>query len=369
MATSATVFANPNYVCVPPGVKSVPSVVTYAAASSGPPVKVWVRQRAPVVSAWGYLRDPKNAAAPMNPLKGTATFDLTPGQIIDIELHPSDSSLDHNVSTFNLTPLASTAIFGLSGNPAVGEWGVDGPRLDIGGTFAIFYFYTIASVIGRVSVSTSNASKNACGFNSFPAGTVVGQGADGPTNLHQLKVEPLLPGTTYNYIIEMFDLSGNRIVKDGSFSTLRRKITGKISSIFIEDDGDNTGTGESNIGFKVIESLQPAPNQIPPADITSFSDYYDDIDTGKFILNIPSMTFSSGPEAGDFTLGFIAGGTEFDGFAEDDEIAQMTSPVYLATPTGQTSETVTNQTINIRPGGTTGSFMFNANVEYSIEYV
>ena len=43
MATSATVFANPNYVCVPPGVKSVPSVVTYAAASSGPPVKVWVR--------------------------------------------------------------------------------------------------------------------------------------------------------------------------------------------------------------------------------------------------------------------------------------------------------------------------------------
>ena len=62
------------------------------------------------------------------------------------------------------------------------------------------------------------------------------------------------------------------------------------------------------------------------------------------------MTFSSGPKAGDFTLGFIAGGTEFDGFAEDDEIAQMTSPVYLATPTGQTSETVTNQTINIRPG-------------------
>src|SRR6476660_3859844 len=146
MATSATVFANPNYVCVPPGVKSVPSVVTYAAASSGPPVKVWVRQRAPVVSAWGYLR----CGSTHEPLKGTATFDLTPGQIIDIELHPSDSSLDHNVSTINLTPLASTAIFGLSGNPAVGEWGVDGPRLDIGGTFAIFYFYTIASVIGRV---------------------------------------------------------------------------------------------------------------------------------------------------------------------------------------------------------------------------
>ena len=124
----------------------------------------------------------------------------------------------------------------------MGEWGVDGPRLDIGGTFAIFYFYTIASVIGRVSVSTSNASKNACGFNSFPAGTVAGQGADGPTNLHQLKVEPLLPGTTYNYIIEMFDLAGNRIVKDGSFSTLRRNR--KISSIFIEDDGDNTGTGQ-----------------------------------------------------------------------------------------------------------------------------
>jgi hypothetical protein len=81
----------------------------------------------------------------MNPLKGTATFDLTPSNYRH-RIAPKRLFSDPHVSTFNLTPLASTAIFGLSGNPAVGEWGVDGPRLDIGGTFAIFYFYTIASV-------------------------------------------------------------------------------------------------------------------------------------------------------------------------------------------------------------------------------
>ena len=106
------------------------------------------------------------------------------------------------------------------------------------------------------------------------------------------------------------------------------------------------------------------------APAATMSEYFDPIDSGKYINPLPNMSFTIGPKPGDFSIVMYAKGVEFDGPTEENEDA---FPYYnldkvILPPTGQNSEIV-NNSINLRPDVFFGSFAFNATISYSITYV
>ena len=371
MSKKPWITANPALACVPPGHTSAPVQVSYEAAQE--PVRVWYREHIPPGGLWDYIRDPNNPGKPIDPMKGSFARNLPPNQVVELELHPADSTIDRNLPNFSLTPLASAVAFAFAGRPPDGKWGIDGPRIDVGGTYAAFTFYTTADVTAVISVSTDAPAENPCRFTTFPASAIVLREQDqNPTKLHAITVEPLLPGTDYHYILETFHKDGYYVMKQGKLTTLRRKISGQVTAIFIEDDGDNTGTGEARITVAVYEGIQPlTPPGSSAVPAATMSEYFDPIDSGKNINPLPNMNFIIGPKPGDFSIVMYATGTEFDGPTEDDEDAVSNRDLkkVIVPPTGQNSEIVVNNSINLRPDITFGSFMFNATISYSITYV
>src|SRR4051812_13963315 len=106
MSKKPWITANPSLACVASGHASAPVQVKYEAAQE--PVRVWYREHIPQGGLWDYVRDPSNPAIPIDPRKGSFTRNLPPNQIIELELHPADSTIDRNLATFSLVPLAST---------------------------------------------------------------------------------------------------------------------------------------------------------------------------------------------------------------------------------------------------------------------
>ena len=141
MATSARISGNPIFVCVPAGSKAGTTKIDYN-RGSGPLVKVWWQNLAPTQSGWDYMRDPADPKKPINPSKGAFDFSVVAGQVTTFELYPSDLVAPSG------NPLATANVFGFDANPPADKWGIDGPRIEVGGTFCdIFDVYNRAAYL------------------------------------------------------------------------------------------------------------------------------------------------------------------------------------------------------------------------------
>jgi hypothetical protein len=305
------------------------------------------------------MRDPADPKKPINPSKGAFDFSVVAGQVTTFELYPSDLVAPSG------NPLATANVFGFDANPPADKWGIDGPRIEVGGTFATFSTYTIEQLTSALSVSLAKPGKNPCGFLSFATGALMNffEVEQGVSHWHDFKIEPLSPATTYHYLLEFFDSSGKRIAKEGTFTTKMRKIDAQVSSVYITDDGDDYLSGEAEIRAYVYEEKLPPP-ATPTGTPVELQPYSGDVDTGTNVPGLPIMRHTAGPKAGSFTLGILVKGAEFDIFEE----YAASEIKWIPIPTGQNSELVQGDTISIPTTMITDTFSFIATITYSITY-
>ncbi|KQL54202.1 hypothetical protein AN964_12335 [Heyndrickxia shackletonii] len=192
---------------------------------------------------------------------------------------------------------------------------------------------------------------------------------------HDTELSPLFAGNTYHCLIRFTDTRGSWQVFQFTFETKKRTIEINIEDVYIDNCGDDSGTGElMDFRVNILKGNTPFTGLLPFLD----ENHTIDIHTGQYFSNFhitAQNPFILGPETIDESnkdVNIIVYGREQDGIGERDEPAGNTlgNHTRLFIPTGMHSEEVTNagQDFKALPTKDYSTLEFTVRVKYSVTY-
>jgi hypothetical protein len=243
--------------------------------------------------------------------------------------------------------------------------------LDVGGTWSSHLLRTkVPTNIISIGVSRTPPTIDSTGMphNVAPDGVPTRP----LTNAieHSVEINPLFPGNHYFFAVVVADAFGNWDVRQGQFTTLRRKITVEFLTIHIYNDGDPYDSGEGEFWFEVYLGHPSQPTKVETFHLPTqeIDDWYEtDRPYPVGFTHVGSLQAVK-PEKSEVWVG--SRGIEHDGIFETDEGA-WSKDRQLFLPVGRAEETVTNKFFTMDcPIATDGDdFHYGVDVRWSVAYL
>jgi len=370
--TMASLTANPDLVIVDPNAGQVwgNTEIEYDKAPSN---ILWHRIGPSSTTPWRKVQlDPKNTAEELEQQKREGKFtspQLLPGRLYQVLIMRGDfdpnRSLPEGVE-------AAVDVLCLLKNPENRDLIGDQNGPVVGGTF---YWHRITAkkdpLLMQLVVGGRAPDRDADGILSFSEVLASTPTMTELTQDKELEVTGLLPGNPHFSFIRVSDAKGNWQFLEDSFTTLQRKTTVRIQSMYIGNDGDPFANSSAEFDFEILVGSNNPPRGGTTRSVKTFNWSDDDISDGKQItLN---FQHTLGPEriSPDNRLVFVnIRGEEFDGIGESNEYASNEFfSRALSIPQGKGQEVVLDQERSMWAKPENDDFNFTARVFYSVEYV
>jgi hypothetical protein len=323
-----------------------------------------------------------------NDVQANKSYDvtITPGDVYTAVMYDANATEPHdpNKSLKEPPPESILTVFGFSDKrlPLIADVKLESK----GGTFAVFKVSTTSPTSALVQIGETTPVTDIVGMPSFeapvmlePQSRSIGPAAQsasiGPAAVHTLEATPLVPGRLYVALILVSDPSGIWDYREITFNTNKRRVSGTIDSIFVQNSGDSS-VGEAQFWVDVYETGSSRANKL----IRQFSlgnDDYDVVNLQTITLPPPSgspWTFTIGPKKItpeiDQLVYLNVYGIEYDGpWADERAVAPQG---LLRFPTGNGKETVSSKSETVTALNQTGGdspFQFRLSFTWSVDYI
>jgi hypothetical protein len=197
-----------------------------------------------------------------------------------------------------------------------------------------------------------------------------------PTKMHNVEAQPLTPGQFFSAIIRVSNSAGFWQCLQVLFKTKKRKVTGEITKIIIDNCGEDS-PGEAAFWIDVIE-FGTSGSETVIKHISFGDDEFKIRDGDEWVSEMVGQdwTFSVGPKAivpeVNAFMSVRAHGKEYDApFSPEQAISQLANN-KMPMPTGMVNEKVTNQIATEKAFNLTGGptpFEFTVEFKFSVRYI
>ena len=180
------------------------------------------------------------------------------------------------------------------------------------------------------------------------------------------------PGNHYFFTVIVVDHFGNWDYKVMEFDTLKRVVTIDFPEVIVNNDGDESHSGQAEFWFYIYEGPDVVKTFNRPTGVV---DDLDEAGRPYPLANPDGSPFHHviGPQKavkGQDHVAVHIHGRECDEWPEEDEIARMPFESSLSIPHGRFAEVVNNRVLFFRCStGGINDFNFSAKVVFSVNYV
>jgi hypothetical protein len=303
---------------------------------------------------------------------GNWKWELTTGQLYQVgifeeEHGPLSQSPDEKVSLRVLCILK---------NPERARLITD-EQIAIGGTWSWHHTHTSEPTnIVLIGVSRKGITKDPS--NGFPElGTPEGAPLL-PFTLstdHKVELRGLIAGQSYTYLVVVANAAGQWDFREGTFTTLRRKLTVVFTFLNVINDGDPFAVGEAEFWFQLFHGDPRKPRPFatlhrPQTNIDDSRPVPGGFVKGQIPLGLAHVGNPAAVQPGEEGVWVRSWGVEEDGIFEADEMA-MNVGMLLEMPSGRNVETILGHPIKITCPAVTADddFTYSVDMLYFVEYV